>query len=89
MCCLIVLLAGLGPRILLILMALLGGSWWQKHTLNVETSLLCVGWLFLPFTTFSYVLLNTNGFTTIEYIILGISILFDISQVGISKKNKS
>lgn len=89
MCCLIVLLAGLGPRILLILMALLGGSWWQKHTLNVETSLLCVGWLFLPFTTFSYVLLNTNGFSTIEYIILGISILFDISQVGISKKNKS
>jgi hypothetical protein len=91
-CCLAVFLLGGAPRIALTLwwfmdpariMAVFSG--WST-TLGSITAPLWVwplaGLLLVPWTTIAYVFVAPGGITTIEWVVLGIALLLDLSTHG-------
>jgi len=77
MCCLISILALLGPRAAIVVWWLAQPARWSAtfHTFLVPL----LGFLFLPWTTLMYVLVAPQGVTGFDWVFLGIAVLADIA----------
>jgi len=80
MCCLLSILAILGPRALILV-------WWLvdqvRWNLTFDTFLWpLLGFLFLPWTTIMYVLVFPGGIDGFDWIWLGLAVLFDVANLG-------
>lgn len=81
MCCLVTILAFLGPRITIIVWYLLDTARWAE----VYNSFIvpCLGFFLLPWTTLAYVFLSpgggVNGF---EWALLAVAFIADLSSYG-------
>jgi len=80
MCCLFTILAILGPRALIFL-------WWLLEPLRwsaaFETFIFpFLGFLFLPWTTLSYIVVYPGGIDGFDWVIIGLAVLLDIVNIG-------
>lgn len=85
MCCLITILAFLGPRIAIIAWYIFDpGRWAEAFSFAPFSPLIltCVGFFLLPWTTIMYVWVFTGGLTVIDWILIGIALLVDLSSYG-------
>lgn len=78
MCCVLVLLAVIGPRIA-------GFFWWLIDSTRFSTLfdtwvLPFIGILFLPWTTLAYVLFGFEGITGLEIFLVILAFLVDVSS---------
>ncbi|MCK5428968.1 MAG: hypothetical protein KAI94_05825 [Anaerolineales bacterium] len=78
--CLLALLAGMAPRLVLILAWLFGSRWefvfdgWVVPLLGI---------IFLPYTTVMYLLVwSPGGISGFDWVWLGLGVLFDVMSYG-------
>jgi len=80
-CCLLLLLATIGPRFVIALLAL-----FSNYLQTAYTGLLIplLGFLFLPFTTLAYAwAINTTGEVSgLQLVVVVIAVLIDLGVVG-------
>ena len=80
MCCLVTILALLGPRVA-------NGIWWLVDTARWNAAFGSIVWpilgiIFLPWTTLMYVLAIGNGISGFEVLLLIIAIIVDVLSLG-------
>jgi hypothetical protein len=80
MCCLFLILLLLGPRALIVI-------WWLAAPLTWSAAFASflvpvVGFLFLPWTTLSYVLVAPGGIVGLDYLWVALAVLADLSSYG-------
>lgn len=80
MCCLLVILALLGPRAGIILWWLFDMSRWSRAFDTIIWPIL--GFIFLPWTTLAYVLVFSQGIVGLDWIVLIIGLLVDLGSYG-------
>ena len=80
MCCLLVILALLGPRAGIILWWLFDMSRWSSAFNTIIWPIL--GFIFLPWTTLAYVLVFSRGIVGLDWLVLIIGLLFDLGSYG-------
>ena len=82
MCCALVILVFLGPRIFGPLWWIIQPVRWQAAFNNFPTGLWWIwpilGIVFLPWTTIMYVIVAPGGVTGLDWLWLGIMLVFDI-----------
>lgn len=79
MCCWLLVAFALTPRVALIFMWLFT----DRISAAFESILLpVIGWIFLPWTTFAYALLQAGGLDGVETVILIIAVLADLGLLG-------
>jgi hypothetical protein len=82
MCCAIALLGIIGPRVLIVIWWLTDPARWAL-TFNNQVLLPAVGFVFLPWTTFLYVLSwTTAGLSTLGWLLVGLGVLLDLGTYG-------
>jgi hypothetical protein len=91
-CCLGVLLLGGAPRLALLLWwfvdptRIIGAFAGWSTTVGTFTApnwaWPAVGFLLLPWTTIAYVFVSPGGISTLEWVVLGIALLLDLSAHG-------
>lgn len=79
MCCLITILAILGPRVTAIIWSITDPARWGVFD-NVIVPIL--GLLFLPWTLLAYVLVAPDGVGGFDWVILIIAFLIDMGSTG-------
>lgn len=77
MCCVVTSLFFLGPRIAIIVWWLLQPLRWSAAFPTFFYPLL--GFIFLPWTTLMYVLVQPQGISGFAWILLGLALLIDVS----------
>jgi hypothetical protein len=86
MCCLLLLLALLGPRIFGPVWWLLQPPRWEAAFRNFADDLWWIwavlGIIFLPWTTLMYVLVAPGGVVGWEWVLLGVTVVADIVSYG-------
>ena len=82
MCCILSAIAGLGPRLGILIWYLLRPEYWQGTFRTWIWPLL--GSLFLPWTTLAYVLVAQGGLTGLEFIVVVIGFFADLGTYGSS-----
>ena len=80
MCCLVIVLALLGPRAGIALWWLFDMTRWSKAFGSIIWPIL--GFIFLPWTTLAYVLVYSNGIVSLDWIMLIIGLLVDLGSYG-------
>lgn len=80
MCCVLIALFALGPRIAAIL-------WWliqpaRFNALFNSTILAIIGIIFLPWTTLMYMIVGFGGISGIEWLFMGLAVVADIASYG-------
>ncbi len=80
MCCLLVILALLGPRAGIILWWLFDMSRWSSAFNTIIWPIL--GFIFLPWTTLAYVLVFSRGISGLDWLVLVIGLLVDLGSYG-------
>ena len=80
MCCLVIVLALLGPRAGIVLWWLFDMPRWSKAFDSVIWPIL--GFIFLPWTTLAYVLVYSHGIVGLDWVVLVISLLVDLGSYG-------
>ncbi|MBU1119393.1 hypothetical protein KKH43_05930 [Patescibacteria group bacterium] len=80
MCCLLAVILFLGPRIGAIL-------WWFFSPLRFDLVFNSILWpilgiIFAPWTTLAYVAVGVDGVTGLEWVLIIIAILVDLSSYG-------
>ena len=78
MCCLIVILALLGPRAGIVLWWLFDMSRWARAFDSVIWPIL--GFIFLPWTTLAYVLVFSQGIVGLDWLLLIIGLVADLGS---------
>jgi hypothetical protein len=80
-CCLLLLLAMIGPRFVIVLLAL-----FSNYLQTTYTGLLIplLGFLFMPFTTLAYAWsINTTGeVSALQLVVVVIAVLLDLGVIG-------
>jgi hypothetical protein len=79
-CCVVAVLAFLGPRAGILVWWLLDPTRWQA-AFNVWVWPL-VGSLFLPWTTLAYVLVAGGGVRGLDWLLLIVAVISDLSMYG-------
>jgi hypothetical protein len=88
MCCLFTTLVLIGPRAVLIFTWLFYPVRWAAAFDTFIWPL--VGFIFAPWTTLTYILVQPNGLDTVDYVWLGLALLFDVfNWVGGAYGNRS
>ena len=86
MCCLLLILALLGPRIFAPIWWLLQPARWEAAFRNFAGDLWWIwavlGIIFLPWTTIMYVLVAPEGVVGWEWVLLGVTVVADIVSYG-------
>jgi hypothetical protein len=77
MCCFITALLAVGPRLAILV-------WWIFRPVYVTAAFDnfiwgFLGWLFLPWTTLSYIAIYPGGILGFDWILLGLGIFLDIA----------
>ena len=80
MCCLISILAILGPRALILLHWLAYPATWSLAFDGPIIPL--IGFLFAPWATLTYVFVVPGGMDTGDWVLVGLAFLIDIATVG-------
>ena len=80
MCCLVAVLALLGPRALAVVWWLVDPVRWGTAFSNGFIAIL--GVVFLPWTTNAWVLVQSNGLTALDLVALAIAIFLDFASYG-------
>lgn len=80
MCCILAVIITLGPRLGLLL-------WWLLSPLRFDFLFDSIWWpilgiIFAPWTTLAYVAIGVNGVHGLDWILIVIGILADISSYG-------
>lgn len=75
MCCIFASLVFVGPRFAILVWWIIDQVRWAAAFDNFFVAF--VGWLFVPWTTITYVLVYPNGITGFDWIILGLGIAAD------------
>lgn len=78
--CLAILALIFGPRVVMVI-------WWlvdmPRWSATFDTFIVpFLGFLLLPWTTIMYVLVAPDGLTGIDWVWMGIAVLFDIGSLG-------
>jgi hypothetical protein len=80
MCCALTVLMFLGPRAAIIVWFLVDAARWAA---TFNTALLPIlGFLFLPWTTLTYVAAYPNGLSTVNWVFLVLAFLVDVGAIG-------
>ena len=80
MCCLVAVLAVLGPRALAVVWWLVDPVRWGTAFSNGIIAIL--GVIFLPWTTNAWVLVQSNGLDTLDLVVLVVAIFLDFASYG-------
>jgi hypothetical protein len=80
MCCLLAILAVLGPRALILVWWIVDQALWARAFDTFIWPLL--GFLFLPWTTLVWVLVFPGGVDGFDWVWLGLAVLFDLVNIG-------
>lgn len=78
MCCLLAILAVLGPRVAILVWWLADQVRWTQAFDNFLVALL--GFIFLPWVTLAYVLVFPGGVEGFDWVWLGLALLIDLSS---------
>ena len=78
MCCLLAILAVLGPRVAILVWWLADQVRWSQAFDSFLVALL--GFIFLPWVTLAYVLVFPGGVEGFDWIWLGLALLLDLSS---------
>lgn len=85
--CLLALLAGMAPRLVLILAWIFGNRWdlvWQGNWI-----LPLLGIIFLPYTTVMYLLVwGVGGISGFDWVWLGLGVILDLMKWGLIGNNR-
>ena len=84
MCCFFASLMMFGPRFAIIIWWLMNPIRWEATFSNFFLPFL--GFLFLPWTTLSYVAVAPGGIVFLDWIILGMGLLIDIASYTSSER---
>jgi len=79
MCCLLAVLMLVGPRAGILVWWIMDSARWML-AFNDSWLWPLLGFIFLPWTTLSYVLVFPGGIQLFDWIILGVGILLDLSS---------
>lgn len=77
MCCFFASLMLLGPRAAILIWSLVEPARWQLSFSSFLVPL--IGFLFLPWTTLSYVAVAPNGIVFFDWMIIGLGVVIDIA----------
>jgi hypothetical protein len=80
MCCLLIILAFLGPRAAIAVWWLASPALWSATFPSFLLPFL--GFLFLPWTTLVYVLVAPGGLTDFDYLWLVLAVIIDLASYG-------
>jgi hypothetical protein len=70
-------MALIGPRFAILVWWLFDSTRWELAISNFFVAF--IGWLFIPWTTMSYVLVwSSDGLRGFDWIILGLGVMFDV-----------
>ena len=75
MCCIFASLVFVGPRFAILVWWIIDQVRWEAAFSNFFVAF--VGWLFVPWTTITYVLVYPNGISGFDWVILGLGIAAD------------
>lgn len=80
MCCLLTILALLGPRFAIL-------AWWLAQPLRWSATfhtfvVPALGFVFLPWTTLAYVLVAPNGISVFGWLLVGVAFVVDLASYG-------
>jgi hypothetical protein len=78
MCCVFTVLLFFGPRLAILM-------WWLFDKFRFQDTFgtfiwPLLGFIFLPWTTLMYVIVYPNGFSTLNWVFLGLALLADIAS---------
>ena len=85
MCCLFTIVVFLGPRLGIFFWYLFDTARWNLAFSDFPLTpllLTCLGFFLLPWTTLMYVVVFTGGLTFIDWVLLVLALLVDLSSYG-------
>jgi hypothetical protein len=80
MCCLFAIAAVIGPRFFMVVYWLADPNAWSRAYDNLLLPIL--GFVFLPWTTSTYVFVHPAGIDTADWLLLGLAVIVDVMSLG-------
>jgi hypothetical protein len=82
MCCVLSILLFLGPRAWIVIWWLVDPARWERVYSHFIVPF--IGFIFLPWTTITYVLLGPHGLHGLEWFFIGIAVVADVATFASS-----